>query len=120
MQEWTCSYIPQEGRPQNLTDTVRAANYFYDTMVTPSQDTKHPKRLLNNSVMSMGGTNITKHIDLFEKICGQLAHDNPANPPTEEQRIDWFLETVHEKTYDAVHASCVDKHLEGKLTFAKL
>jgi hypothetical protein len=68
----------------------------------------------------VNGTNITKHIDLFEKICGQLAHNNPAEPPTEEQRIDWFLETFHEHTYDSVHASCVDAHLEGKLTFAKL
>jgi hypothetical protein len=63
---------------------------------------------------------MTKHIDLFEKICGQLAHNNPADPPTEEDKIDWFLETVHERTYDSVHASCVDAHLEGKLTFAKL
>jgi hypothetical protein len=68
----------------------------------------------------VNGTNMSKHIDLFEKICGQLAHNNPSDPPTEEQRIDWFLETVHERTYDSVHASCVDAHLEGKLTFAKL
>ena len=68
----------------------------------------------------VNGTNITKHIDVFEKICGQMAHNNPVNPPTEEQRIDWFLDTVHERTYDSVHASCVDAHLEGKLTFAKL
>jgi hypothetical protein len=26
------------------------------------------------------GTDITKHIDLFEKICAQLAHNNPARP----------------------------------------
>ena len=68
----------------------------------------------------VNGTDITKHIDLFEKICGQLAHNNPADPPTEEERIDWFLDTVNERTYESVHASCVDKHLEGTLTFAKL
>ncbi len=34
--------------------------------------------------------------------------------------MNGFLETVHERTYDSVHASCVDAHLEGKLTFAKL
>ncbi len=42
----------------------------------------------------VNGTNITKHIDLFKKICGQLAHNNPAEPPTEEQRINWILEIV--------------------------
>jgi hypothetical protein len=49
-----------------------------------------------------------------------MAHNRPTQPPTEEQKIDWFLDTVHERTYESVHASCVNKHIEGELTFAKL
>ncbi len=49
-----------------------------------------------------------------------MAHNRPTQPPTEEQKIDWFLDTVQERTYESVHASCVDKHIEGDLTFAKL
>ena len=63
---------------------------------------------------------MVKHIDLFEKICGQMAHNRPHEPPTEEQKIDWFLDTVNERTYDSIHASCVNQHIEGTLTFAKL
>jgi hypothetical protein len=42
------------------------------------------------------------------------------NPPTEEQKIDWFLDSVTERTYDSIHATCTDKLLEGDLTFAKM
>jgi hypothetical protein len=63
---------------------------------------------------------MVKHIDLFEKLCGQMAHNRPLQPPSEEQKIDWFLDTVHERTYESVHATCVDQHIEGILTFAKL
>ena len=63
---------------------------------------------------------MSRHIDKFEKICGQMAHNNPTKPPTEEQKIDWFLDSVTERTYDSVHANCTDKLLEGNLTFAKM
>jgi hypothetical protein len=49
-----------------------------------------------------------------------MAHNNPSKPPTEEQKIDWFLDSVTERTYDSVHATCTDKLLEGDLTFAKM
>jgi hypothetical protein len=49
-----------------------------------------------------------------------MAHNNPTKPPTEEQKIDWFLDSVTEKTYDSVHSTCTDKLLEGDLTFAKV
>jgi hypothetical protein len=61
-----------------------------------------------------------KHIDRFERICGQMAHNNPDKPPTDEKKIDWFLDSVTEKTYDSVHATCTDKLLDGDLTFAKV
>jgi hypothetical protein len=63
---------------------------------------------------------MSKHVDKFERICGQMAHNNPTKPPTEEQKIDWFLDSVTEKTYDSVHSTCTDKLLEGDLTFAKV
>jgi hypothetical protein len=49
-----------------------------------------------------------------------MAHNNPTKPPTEERKIDWFLDSVTEKTYDSVHLTCTDKLLEGDLTFAKV
>jgi hypothetical protein len=66
------------------------------------------------------GTNMSRHIDRFERICGQMAHNNPDKPPTEEMKIDWFMDSVTEKTYDSVHTACTDKLLDGGLTFAKV
>jgi hypothetical protein len=40
--------------------------------------------------------------------------------PDEEQKIDWFLASVHEHTYAATHAHCTNKLLEGDLTYAML
>ncbi len=40
--------------------------------------------------------------------------------PDEEQKIDWFLDSVHEHTYAATHAHCTNKLLEGDLTYAML
>jgi hypothetical protein len=66
------------------------------------------------------GTNITTHIDLYEKLITQLSYNDPRNPPTEEQRIDWFLDSVTERTYDSVQATCSAENIEGKLTFQKM
>jgi hypothetical protein len=49
-----------------------------------------------------------------------MAHNNPSEQPTQEQKIDWFLDSVTEKTYDSVHTNCTMKLLEGDLTFAKV
>jgi hypothetical protein len=49
-----------------------------------------------------------------------MAHNDPINPPTEEEKIDWFLDTVTEKTYESVHATCSDANITGTLTFNKL
>ena len=58
---------------------------------------------------------MSRHVDKFERICGQMAHNNPTTPPTDENKIDWFLDSVTEKAYDSVHATCSDKLLEGEL-----
>ncbi len=84
---------------------------------------KERRRTLQQTIellRHINGTNMVKHIDIFEKICGQMVHNRPHQLPTQEHKIDWFLDTVKEHTYESVHASCVDAHIEGTLTFAKL
>jgi hypothetical protein len=49
-----------------------------------------------------------------------VAHNNPTNPPTDEEKVDWFLASVKDRAYDSVHANCTDKQLEGTLTFARV
>ncbi len=84
---------------------------------------KQRQRTLRHTIENLRhthGTNICTHIDLFGKLCTQMSLNDPANPPTEEQKIDWFLDTVTEKTYDSVNATCLDSNIAGTLTFNKL
>jgi hypothetical protein len=55
------------------------------------------------------------HIHLFEKICGQIA--SSGQPATEEEKLDWFLESVHEDTYHAIKAHCNSLKILGTLQF---
>ena len=66
----------------------------------------------------VNGTNMSDHIDKFETICTQMT--SCGKTPDEEQKIDWFLDSVHEHTYAATHAHCTNKMLEGDLTYAML
>jgi hypothetical protein len=84
---------------------------------------KQRHRTLHHTIENLrhaNGTNICTQIDLFEKLCTQMAHNDPMNPPTEEQKIDWFLNTVTERTYESVHANCSDANIAGTLTFNKV
>jgi hypothetical protein len=84
---------------------------------------KQRQRTLRHTIENLRhthGTSICTHIDLFEKLCTQMSLNDPANPPTEEQKIDWFLDTVTEKTYDSVNATCSGSNIAGTLTFNKL
>jgi hypothetical protein len=67
------------------------------------------------NIRHISGTNITHHIDKFEKICGQMA--SCGFIPDQEQKIDWFMASVHERTYDAMHAHCINLMLQNTLTF---
>jgi hypothetical protein len=58
------------------------------------------------------------HIDLFEKIYGQIA--SSGLPATEEEKLDWFLESVHEDTYHAIKAHCNSLKILGTLQFAQM
>jgi hypothetical protein len=72
------------------------------------------------NIRHVHGTNITAHIDLFEKLITQISYNDPLHPPSEEQKIDWFLDSVTERTYDSVQATCSAEKIEGKLTFQKM
>ena len=58
------------------------------------------------------------HIDTFEKLCVQMTSCGDA--PTEQQKIEWFMESVSERTYNSIHAHCTDLYLEDQLTYAKM
>jgi hypothetical protein len=97
-----------------------AAKYLLEKYEGFSKQRQQSLRKLIENIRHTHGTNMSRHVDKFERICGQMAHNNPTKPPTEEHKIDWFLDSVTEKTYDSVHATCTDKLLEGELTFAKV
>jgi hypothetical protein len=97
-----------------------AAEYLLERYEGFSKQHQRSLRQLVENLRHIHVTNMSKHVDKFERICSQMAHNNPTKPPTEEQKIDWFLDSVTEKTYDSVHSICTDKLLEGDLTFAKV
>jgi hypothetical protein len=41
-------------------------------------------------------------------------------PEQEEEEIDWFLASVHERTYESMHEHCINMQLQGTLTFSQL
>jgi len=97
-----------------------AARCLIDRYEGYSKQRQRSLRQLIEQLRHVHGTNMSRHIDRFERICGLMAHNNPTKPPTDEKKIDWFLESVTEKTYDSVHTTCTDKLLDGDLTFAKV
>ena len=97
-----------------------AGRYLIDRYEGFSKQRAHSLKSLIENIRHIHGTNMTRHIDKFERICGMMAHNNPLKPPTDEEKVDWFLPSVTEKNYDSVHASCSDKQLDGTLTFARL
>ena len=103
-----------------LSNGWEAARYLLDRYEGFSKQREKSLRTLVDNLRHVHGTNISRHVDRFEKICGLMAHNNPSKPPTEEEKIDWFLASVTERTYESVHTACTDKQLEGTLTFAKV
>jgi hypothetical protein len=78
-------------------------------------------KTLIETIRHTNGTNMTRHIDKFERICGMMAHNNPTKPPTDEEKwICFWPQSKIEPTYDSVHANCTDKQLEGTLTFSRV
>jgi hypothetical protein len=61
------------------------------------------------------GTSITDLTDLFEKICGQIASSGTA--PTEEEKLELFLDSISEPTYEYTKHHCKHLKLMGTLTY---
>jgi hypothetical protein len=97
-----------------------AGRYLIERYEGFSKQLAHSLQNLIENIRHIHGTNMTRHIDKFERICGMMAHSNPDKPPTDEDKVEWFLESVTEKTYDSVHAGCTEKQLDGTLTFARV
>jgi hypothetical protein len=70
------------------------------------------------SIKHISGTNMSDHIDRFEKLCGQMG--SCGQTPDEEQKMDWFMQSVHERIYEATRANCTNLMLEDNLTFGKI
>ena len=97
-----------------------AGKYLKDRYEGFSKQRANSLKNLVENIRHIHGTNMQRHIDKFERICGMMAHNDPLHPPTDEQKVDWFLDSVTEKTYDSVHTNCTDKQLDGTLTFARV
>jgi hypothetical protein len=64
-------------------------------------------RKLMSTMNHTSATNITDHTYLFEKLCGQII--SSGQPPTEEENIDWFMDSIPEPIYKYTKQYC--KHL---------
>ncbi len=97
-----------------------AGRYLLERYEGFSKQRDKSLKTLVETLRHTNGYNMTRHIDKFERICGMMAHNNPTKPPTDEEKVDWFLASVKYRAYDSVHANCTDKQLEGTLTFARV
>jgi hypothetical protein len=97
-----------------------AGRYLIDRYEGFSKQREKSLKTLIETIRHTNGTNMTRHIDKFERICGMMAHNNSTKPPTDEEKVNWFLASVKDRAYDSVHANCTDKQLEGTLTFARV
>jgi hypothetical protein len=61
---------------------------------------------------------MSDHIDFFEKLCGQIA--SSGNPATEEEKLDWFIDSVNEDNYASIKAHCNSLKILGALNFAQM
>jgi hypothetical protein len=67
-------------------------------------------RKLIANLRHTSGTSITDHTDLFEKLYEQIKLTSSGKPPTEEEKLDWFLDSVTEPIYEYTKQHC--KHLK--------
>jgi hypothetical protein len=70
-----------------LSNGWEAARYLLDRYEGFSKQREKSLRNLVDNLRHVNGTNISRHVDRFEKICGLMAHNNPSKPPTEEEKI---------------------------------
>jgi hypothetical protein len=83
---------------QSVRDDANIKAIVRDLQSIISKQRQRLLRQLVENLRHVYVTNMSRHIDKFEWVCGQMAHNNPTKPPTEEHKIDWFLESVTECT----------------------
>ena len=74
-----------------------AGRYLLDRYEGFSKQRATSLKNLVETIRHIHGTNMTRHIDKFERICGMMAHNSPTKPPSDEDKVDWFLNSVKEK-----------------------
>ncbi len=72
-------------------------------------------RKLIPTMKHTSGTSITDHTNLFEKLCGQIISSE--QPPTEEEKLDWFMDSITEPIYEYTKQHCKHLRLLGNLTY---
>jgi len=66
----------------------------------------------------VSGTSMPQHIDQFETILGFMP--DCGYIPTSTEKIDWFMPTVSENTYDSVRAICLAQKIQGTLVWSEM
>jgi hypothetical protein len=66
----------------------------------------------------VSGTSMPQHIDQFETILGFMP--DCGYIPTSTEKIDWFMPTVSETTYDSVRAICLAQKIQGTLVWSEM
>ena len=93
-------------------------SYNYDMTGSRHSNTGQSGIVWRDSGRHIIGTNMADYIDTFEKLCVQMV--SCSDPPTEQQKIELFMDFVNERTYNSIHAHCTDLYLEDGFTYAKL
>jgi hypothetical protein len=75
-----------------------AGRYLLERYEGFSKQREKSLKTLVETLRHTNGTNMTRHIDKFERICGMMAHNNPTKPPTDEHKVDWFLASGQSRT----------------------
>jgi hypothetical protein len=66
----------------------------------------------------VSGTSMPQHIDQFETILGFMP--DCGYIPTSTEKIDWFMPTVSETTYESVRAICLAQKIQGTLVWSEM
>ena len=61
---------------------------------------------------------MASHIDLFEGILSHMPEHNYF--PTDTEKIDWFLATIHESIYDSAKSNCMTQKISGTLQYGNM
>ncbi len=112
MWEWQCTYLGAVSswvwRPRSRSKTTRSLWWIFQARNTAL-------RKLISTMKHTSGTSITDHTDLFEKLCGQIISSR--QPPMEEEKLDWFMDSITEPIYEYTKQHWKHPRLLGTLTY---